>query len=71
MRAQIVRSHSSYNFKVENTYTKLQLAIMSVVETEKGDKDRETKHLQQEHELQVMDALALVLFIPTGLLPLL
>lgn len=61
MRAQIVRSHSSYNFKVENTYTKLQLAIMSVVENEKGDKDREIEHPQQElHEVQVMGALALV-----------
>jgi len=25
MRAQIVRSHSSYNFKVENTYTKFAI----------------------------------------------
>lgn len=64
MRAQIARLHTSYNFKVEITYTKLQLAIMSVVQTEKGDRDREIKHPQQElHEVQVMDALALVPYI--------
>jgi len=52
VRAQIGRSHGSYNFKVE--LTKLQLAMMSVVETEMGEKDREIEHLQQElHQLQV------------------
>ena len=52
VRAQIGRSHGSYNFKVE--LTKLQLAMMSVVETEMGEKDREIEYLQQElHQLQV------------------
>ena len=53
VRAQIGRSHGSYNFKVE--LTKLQLAMMSVVETEMGEKDDEIEHLQQElHRLQVV-----------------
>ena len=56
MRAQIDRSYGSYNFKVE--ITKLQLAMMSVVETEMGEKDREIEHLQQElHQLQVIYSL--------------
>ena len=56
MRAQIDRSYGSYNFKVE--ITKLQLAMMSVVETEMGEKDREIEHLQQElHHLQVIYSL--------------
>ena len=41
-RAQIGRSHGSYNFKV------LQLAMMRVVETEMGEKDHDIEHLQQE-----------------------
>ena len=48
VRAQIGRSHGSYDLKV------LQLAMMSVVETKMGEKDREIEHLQQElHRLQV------------------
>jgi len=42
VRAQIRRSNGSYNFKV------LQLAMMSVVETEMGEKDHDIEHLQQE-----------------------
>ena len=54
-RAQIEQPYGSYHFKV-------QLAMMSVVETKMGEKDREIEHLQQElHQLQVIGALTLQL----------
>ena len=48
MRVRIEKSYGSYHFKVQS-------AMLSVVETEMGEKDREIQHLQQElHQLQVL-----------------